>query len=297
MAHTSVLLQASIDGLDLKAGEIFVDGTLGGGGHSEEVIRRFGESVTIIGLDMDVDALKRSRERLENLGGKIIFRQANFKDIDKILLDLNIPSVQKILLDIGTSSFQIEDSGRGFSFKSDEPLQMTFVKDISPETVTARDVVNDWEEESLGNVIYGFGGERYGRRIARAIVEERGNKPIETTGELVNIIIKATPFSYHRGKIHPATRTFQAIRIAVNDELGALKQGITKGFEKLSVGGRLAVISFHSLEDRIVKDFFKQMKNEGRADLITKKPIIATEEEVEANPRARSAKLRIISKL
>ena len=305
MTHKSVLLQASIDGLDIKQGDIFVDGTLGDGGHSEEVLRRFGESVTIIGLDLDMDALKRSRERLEKLSKKTTLKQGSFRNIDKIIAELGLsgPKVDKILLDIGTSTFQIEESGRGFSFKKDEPLQMTFSKQAQGsqgdlETgITARDVVNSWAEESLRDIIYGFGEERYAKRIAEAIVEARARKPIETTSQLEEIIFRATPSSYHHGKIHPATKTFQAIRIAVNDELGALKEGIEKGFECLSPGGRMAVTSFHSLEDRIVKTFFRQLKDEGKATLITKKPIVPSEEEIEANPRSRSAKLRIISKI
>lgn len=297
MAHTTVLLHTSIEGLDIKPGDVFVDGTLGGGGHTEEVVRRFGDAVTVVGIDLDADALTRSQERLSALSSKVIFKQGSFRNIDTILAELGITAVQKILLDIGTSAFQIEDSGRGFSFKNDEPLVMTLSKDTSQTGVNAKDVVNEWGEETLSDIIFGFGEERYARRIARAIVERRKLKTIETTGELVEIILSATPASYYRGKIHPATRTFQALRIAVNDELGALKEGIRKGFELLSPGGRMAVISFHSLEDRIVKDYFREMKNEERAVLLTKKPIVPDEKEVMENPRSRSAKLRIISKI
>lgn len=297
MAHTSVLLQTSIEGLDIKPGDIFLDGTLGGGGHSEEVLKRFGDSVTVIGIDLDLDAIERSRERLSKLSSRVTFKEGSFRNIDSILYDLGISQVHKILLDIGTSSFQIEDSGRGFSFKTDEPLKMTLSKETPTGDVSARDVVNDWSEKSLADIIFGFGEERYARKIAKAIVERRLNQSIETTGDLVEIILKAVPASYRRGKIHPATRTFQAIRIAVNDELGALKEGIEKGFKMLAPGGRMAVISFHSLEDRIVKDFFRQMKNDGKANLLTKKPIVPSQIEVSSNPRSRSAKMRIISKI
>lgn len=297
MTHTSVLLQTSIEGLDIKPGEIFVDGTLGGGGHSEEVIKRFGDSVRVIGLDLDSDAVKRSGERLSKLSSQVTLKQGSFRNIDSLLTELGLSHVHKILLDIGTSSFQIEESGRGFTFKKDEPLTMTFSKETSEGELTARDVVNEWSEKSLADIIFGFGEERYSRKIAKAIVERRAVQSIETTGDLAEIILKATPASYRRGKIHPATRTFQAIRIAVNDELGALKDGIKKGFDMLAPGGRLAVISFHSLEDRIVKEFFREMKNEGKATLITKKPLVPSDVEVKENPRSRSAKLRIISKI
>jgi 16S rRNA (cytosine1402-N4)-methyltransferase len=301
MTHTSVLLQTSIEGLDIKPGEIFVDGTLGGAGHSEEVIRRFGNEITVVGIDLDTDALERSKLRLQKLpsfnASKVFFKEGSFRNIDTILDELGFEKVQKILLDIGTSSFQIEESGRGFSFKTDEPLAMTLSKETLPGEVNARDVVNNWSEKSLSDIIYGFGEERYARKIANAIVSSREVKPIETSGELADIIINAVPASYRRGKIHPATRTFQAIRIAVNDELGALRDGVIKGFERLAPGGRMAVISFHSLEDRIVKDFFREMKNEGKATLLTKKPLTPSIEEISANPRSRSAKLRIISKI
>lgn len=301
MTHTSVLLQTSIEGLDIKPGEIFVDGTLGGAGHSEEVIRRFGNDITVVGIDLDTDALERSKLRLQKLpsfnASKVFFKEGSFRNIDTILDELGFEKVQKILLDIGTSSFQIEESGRGFSFKTDEPLAMTLSKETLPGEVNARDVVNNWSEKSLSDIIYGFGEERYARKIANAIVSSREVKPIETSGELADIIINAVPASYRRGKIHPATRTFQAIRIAVNDELGALRDGVIKGFERLAPGGRMAVISFHSLEDRIVKDFFREMKNEGKATLLTKKPLTPSIEEISANPRSRSAKLRIISKI
>lgn len=301
MTHQSVLLQTSIEGLDIKPGEIFVDGTLGGAGHSEEVIRRFGNEITVVGIDLDTDALVRSKERLEKLpsfdSSKVFFKEGSFRNIDKILDELGLAHVDKILLDIGTSSFQIEESGRGFSFKLDEPLAMTLSKETLPDEVNARDVVNNWSEKSLSDIIYGFGEERYARKIANAIVSAREEKPIETSGELADIIINAVPASYRHGKIHPATRTFQAIRIAVNDELGALRDGVIKGFERLAPGGRMAVISFHSLEDRIVKDFFREMKNQGKAELITKKPLTPSIEEISENPRSRSAKLRIISKI
>jgi 16S rRNA (cytosine1402-N4)-methyltransferase len=294
--HTSVLLHESIDGLAIVPGDIYVDGTLGSGGHAEEVAKRFGNAVRIIGIDMDADALARSRTRLEAQGAKVTYVQGNFRNIDTILESLEIREVNRILLDIGLSSNQLDESGRGFSFMRDEPLQMTFAKDVVLGDTTAETVVNEWSEETLSTIIYGFGEERYARRIAKAIVEARELEPITTTGQLVEVIASAVPVRYQKGKIHFATRTFQAIRIAVNQELQALEEGLKKSFDMLAFGGRLAVISFHSLEDRIVKNFFRALAQDGKATLVTKKPLEAGEEEQATNRRSRSAKLRIIEK-
>ncbi|MCC2630928.1 MAG: mraW [Candidatus Paceibacter sp.] len=294
--HTSVLLHESIDGLAIVPGDVYVDGTLGSGGHAEEVAKRFGTSVRIIGIDMDADALARSRSRLEIVGAQADYVQGNFRNIDSILETLGITSVNRVLLDIGLSSNQLEESGRGFSFMRDEPLQMTFAKDVVEGDTTAETVVNEWSEETLATIIYGFGEERYSRRIAKAIVEARKIEPITTTGQLVEVIASAVPAGYKKGKIHFATRTFQAIRIAVNQELQALTEGLQKSFDLLAFGGRLAVISFHSLEDRIVKNFFRALAQDGKGILITKKPLEAGDEEQATNRRSRSAKLRIIEK-
>lgn len=294
--HTSVLLQESIDGLDLHPGEIYVDGTLGSAGHSEEVARRFGSTVRIIGLDMDHDAILRATKRLSKLDANVEFVQVNFRNLDQVLTQLEIPKVNKILLDLGLSSNQFEESGRGFTFKNDEPLTMTFKKNPGEEDITATTIVNEWGEDTLQTILRGFGEEQFAYRITKAIVKAREVKPIKTTHELVQIIMEATPAWYHHRKTHPATKTFQALRIAVNEELTALQEGLKKGFEKLSSGGRIAVISFHSLEDRIVKNFFKERYKEGVGELLTKKPIIPSEEELSVNRRARSAKLRILVK-
>jgi 16S rRNA (cytosine1402-N4)-methyltransferase len=297
MSHTSVLLNESIDGLAIRQGDVFVDGTLGDGGHSAEVFRKFGAAVTIIGIDRDSDAIARVRDRFTKLGAdenSAMFIQGNYRHCDKILESLGRASASRVLLDIGLSSRQLEESGRGFSFQKDEPLMMTFEPNGE---LTAQVVVNNWEEQNLADIIYGFGEEKYSRRIARGIVEARNKKPIETTGELVDIIKKSTPIFYHFGKIHPATRTFQAIRIAVNDELSALQDGLKAAWKILLPTGRIAVISFHSLEDRIVKNYFNELKADGTGRVITKKPIIATDEEIKNNPRSRSAKLRIIEKI
>jgi 16S rRNA (cytosine1402-N4)-methyltransferase len=297
MTHIPVLRDESIDGLAIRAGDIVVDGTLGGGGHTFEIIRRFGSAVKIIGLDLDADALDRARALIGDIDHDTVFRTAGFQDLDKVLDDLNMPEVDRILLDLGISSFQLEVAGRGFSFLKDEPLLMTMKKNPTSEDLTAETIVNTWEEKSLADIIYGFGEEKYSRKIAKAVVEARKERQITTTFDLVKIIEQAVGRNYRGMKIHPATRTFQALRIATNGELTNIEQGIEEGFKRLSVGGRMAIITFHSLEDRIVKRAFIAIKANGYANIITKKPIIPTHDEIIHNPRARSAKLRIIEKI
>ena len=297
MIHKTVLLHEAIDGLDLKAGDVFVDGTLGGGGHLEEVLRRFGNKISIVGIDLDEDAIKRTKSRIENLESNIKYAVGSFRDIDKILESLEISKVDKVLLDIGLSSNQFEESGRGFSFQKNEPLIMSFKKDLTDEDLTAREIVNTWEAENIATIIKSYGEEQFSWKIAKAIVASRELKPIETTFELVEIIKTATPKWYHHKKIHPATKTFQALRITVNDEIESLKEGISKSFEYLNKEGRLAVISFHSLEDRVVKQFFREKEDALLAEKINKKPTVPTEEEINENPRSRSPKLRILKKL
>jgi len=296
MAHESVLLKESIDGLELEEGDVYLDATTGSGGHMEEVWQRLKDKVTLAGIDADQMSIDISRERMDLVGAKPKLTVLNFRNIDKALDILEIKNPTKILFDLGWSSDQFDEGGRGFSFQKDEPLLMTFKNEIKEEDTTANDVVNHWSEESLADVIYGYGEEKYARRIAKAIVKARAMKEIKTSGELAEIVKGAVPIFYRFGRIHPATRTFQAIRIAVNDELRALKEGLTKGFEILEKRGRMAVISFHSLEDRIVKNFFKEKKDDGSGELINKKPIIPTEEEIYKNHKSRSAKLRIIQK-
>jgi len=295
MTHTSVLLFESVDGLNLKSGSIVVDATINGGGHSEEILNRFGQEVRIIGLDLDSQALERARSRLAS--GKVDLVKSNFRHLDVVLKDLGVNEINGALFDLGTSSNQIEDSGRGFTFKADEPLLMTLNDSPTTDDVTAYVVVNEWSVDSLTDIIFGFGEEKFARRIASAIVMAREEKPITSSGQLAEIIKKATPIWYHFKRIHPATRTFQAIRIAVNDELGSITEGIEKAFNHLSSGGRLVVMSFHSLEDRIVKHYFKKVVENGLAKAITKKPIIPSDQEQQENPRSRSSKLRIIEKI
>ena len=297
MKHITVLLNETIDGLDIQKGDIIVDGTLGGAGHTKEIIRRFGKDVKIIGLDIDKDAIDRSEVALKDLKKDVVLVNAGFQDIDKVLENLNLLHADRILLDLGLSSFQLEESERGFSFLKDEPLMMTMKKNPEGGDITAYDIVNTWEEKSIADIIYGFGEEKYSRKIARAIVEAREEKEIRTTFDLVKIIKEAVERNYRGLKIHPATRTFQALRIATNSELTNLEKVIEKGFNKLTIGGRIAIISFHSLEDRIVKRAFVELKEKGYGMIITKKPIIPTKEEMKDNPRSRSAKLRLIEKI
>lgn len=297
MIHETVLLKETVDGLNLKKGDIVFDGTLGGGGHSEYVAKAFGEGVKIIAVDRDSEALARAESRLKNAGANYSLKLSDYRKIDEVLNGFGIKEVQGIILDLGLSSNQLDESGRGFTFRNNEPLFMTFASPSDLPTVTAETVVNQWGEETLADIIYGYADERYAKRIAKKIVEEREIKEIKTTDDLVGIISQAVPAVYRKGKIHFATKTFQAIRMAVNDELGALQEGLKRGFERLSIGGRMSVISFHSGEDRIVKNFFRDMSKDKKGRLINKKIITGSEEEIKKNPRSRSAKLRIIEKI
>lgn len=294
--HISVLLHETVSGLDLHEGDVVFEGTVGLGGHSEEILKRIGKTGVYIGTDEDAQALSFAKERLASYSSIKIFVEDNFRNIDRVLDDASHSSVDKIILDIGLSNLQLEGSNRGFSFKSDEPLLMTFRANPREGDLTAREIVNEWGRDSLTDIITGYGEDRFAWKIANAIVKARGVKPIETTRELADIVKSAVPVFARFGKIHPATKTFQALRITVNDELGALREGLQKGFTRLKSGGRMAVISFHSLEDRIVKDFFKTRATEGLGTIVTKKPITPSEEELTRNPKSRSAKLRIIIK-
>lgn len=295
--HIPVLLKETIDLLDVKQGDVVIDGTLGGGGHSEALCSRFGRTITLIGIDRDEDAIARSKSRLIDAGCDPHLLHGNFRDIDALFQYLPFVKADRIMFDFGVSSFQIDSSERGFSFQRDEPLLMTMKKNITDDDVTAYDVVNSWSLQSLTDIIRGFGEEKYAYRIAKGIVASRETKPIKTTFELVDVIKQSVPLSYVHGKIHPATRTFQAIRIAVNGELDAIKEGLEGAWNILSPHGRIAVITFHSLEDRIAKHFFQKLTKEGKAILVNKKPLIPNDEEIRTNPRSRSSKLRVIEKL
>jgi 16S rRNA (cytosine1402-N4)-methyltransferase len=320
MRHIPVLLQQVLSGLKLdelqglqKEKIVFVDCNLGDGGHTEQVIKKLHGKLHAIGFDMDSKEILRASTHVQARVGEekkkdpffsnpeLQFIQANFTALKVTLADLKVDA---ILFDLGISSYEIEESGRGFSFRLDEPLQMTFGS-IESHTFTAYDIVNSWEEENIADIIFGYGEDTFSRRIAKAIVEHRvrvakdgtiTGQAIKTTSELAEIIKKAYPGFARNGRIHPATKTFQALRIAVNDELRSIESALPQAFEVLKEGGRLAVITFHSLEDRIVKRYFKEKVESGEAKAITKKPIIPDEEEVKVNPRSRSSKLRIIEK-
>jgi 16S rRNA (cytosine1402-N4)-methyltransferase len=297
MTHIPVLKDESVDGLNIHSGDVIVDGTLGGGGHTFEIIKRYGKNVRVIGLDFDSDAISRAEKLIGNTPSNFKFFTIGFQAMDEVLDELGIKEINGILLDLGISSFQLEVAGRGFSFLKDEPLLMTMKKDPSDEDLSAREIVNTWEEESIADIIYGFGEEKYSRKIAHAIIVARKEKNIETTFDLVKIIDESIGKYYRKMKIHPATRTFQALRIATNRELINLEEVIENGFKRLAVGGRMSIITFHSLEDRIVKRAFVSLKEKGKAKIITKKPMVPKEEELKINPRSRSAKLRLIEKL
>lgn len=297
MKHISVLLNESIDGLAIKKGDIVVDGTLGGGGHTLEILHRFNNQIKMICFDLDEDAIERVKKILPPNTSNVIFQNTGFQELKKVTKELKIEKVNRILLDLGISSFQLEEAGRGFSFLREEPLLMTMKKNPKEEDITAYEIVNSWEEQTLADIIFGFGEERFARKIAKAIVGAREKAEIKTTFDLVKIIEDAVGRSYRGKKIHPATRTFQALRIATNSELPNLEKIIKDGFECLEKGGRMAIITFHSLEDRIVKKAFVDLKNNGLAKMINKKPILPNPEEIKENPRSRSAKLRLLEKV
>lgn len=298
--HDSVLMSEVLKALDIQPSDTVVDATLGGAGHFSELLSALGEGGIIVGIDADTDAVERGREAysLDRRPERPIAHLVNdnFRNLTRILERLGIAPVDKILFDLGWSGYQIA-SPRGFSFQNDEPLLMTY-GDSGHSTElgtseTAADIVNSSSEEDLANIIFTYGEEHFSRGIARAIVEARSKNRILTTGALVDAVLAGTPMWYQKRKIHPATKTFQALRIAVNDELGALREGLTAAIRALSLNGRLAVISFHSIEDRIVKNI---LRNELQAkSLKLGKPIVATRAEILKNKRARSAKLRIFS--
>ncbi len=303
MSHIPVLLKEIIDGLALKEGDTVFDATLGGGGHAAEICERIGHEGTLIGVDLDEEALRRAREKTAECAATVRFTKGNFRNLDVVLQQEGITEIDKALFDLGMSSLEIEASGRGFSFRKDEPLLMTFDSDPNYPApgesrtggaLTAEEIINTWSEEDLERILLEYGEERFAQRIAETIVARRKEKKIERTGELAAIVNSCYPGRLRRGD-SPA-KTFQALRIAVNDELEALAEGLKKAAERLALAGRIAVISFHSLEDRIVKRYFRELAKEGSFIIITRKPIIAGEEELAANPRSRSAKLRIIEK-
>ena len=306
--HVSVLLEECIEGLAIKPDGIYVDGTLGGAGHSSRIAAKL-TTGRLIGIDRDNVALEAAAERLRPFEDRVTLVHANFCDMDQALQELGIDKVDGILLDLGVSSPQLDDGQRGFSYMTDAPLDMR----MNGEDVRdARQIVNTWSYEELKRILYDYGEERFAPRIAAAICRRREQAPIETTLELVDVIKSAMPASALREKQHPAKRSFQAIRIAVNDELGAVETVMKKAVPLLNPVGRLAVITFHSLEDRIVKNAMAEAAKgctcppsfpvcvcgkKPQVRIVTRKPIVSGEEELERNPRARSAKLRICEKL
>lgn len=291
-SHVSVLLSESIEFLSISHSDFVVDGTAGQGGHSFEILKN-SPTCQLLALDADPEAVKIARSRLKEFGKRAEVVEANFGNLESVLQKKNIASIDKALFDLGWNSGQLA-SGRGFSFLSDEPLNMSY--GATPASgFTASEVLNEWSEETLANVFYGYGEERYARRIARAVVEARKNAPVETSLQFVEIIKSATPAAYHHGRLHFATRSFQALRMAVNDELGVIDRGIRAAWKYLNPGGRIAVITFHSIEDRAVKRLFAEFAKSG-GELVFKKPRGPAKEEIAANPRARSAKLRVIQK-
>jgi 16S rRNA (cytosine1402-N4)-methyltransferase len=293
--HISVLQQEAIEALAINESSIIVDATLGSSGHAKEITARLGKKGTFIGIDADALAIEHGAKVLHNARCTTQLCVGNFRNIDETLSSLKIEAVDGILADLGWRMDQFGGNGKGFSFQHDEELLMTF-GEPSEYPFVAKDILNDWKEEDIKNVLKGYGEEKFSGRIARHIVEAREQKPITRTTELVEIVENAVPVFYRKGKIHPATRTFQALRIAVNDEFDALQTFITQSVLKLRNNGRLVVITFHSTEDRIVKHSFKNLVENHVGSLVVKKPIAPSREEVLRNPRSRSAKMRIFQK-
>ena len=291
MQHITVLQQEAVDGLSLRDDSIVVDATFGSGGHAREILKRLNSKGTYIGIDADQTALNA---QTFDSKATIHLVNENFRNITEVLGSLHITHADAILADLGWRMEQFSEGGKGFSFAHDEPLHMTF-GDPTQYEFTAYDIVNEWGEDSIADIIFGYGEDRAARKIAKAIVTARKQAPIATTKQLVEIIESVFPKLHYR-KVNPSTKTFQALRIAVNDELGALEQFLKDSYTALKPGGKMAIITFHSLEDRVVKQYFRTLKDADMAELETKKPIVPTQEELKANPRARSAKLRIITK-
>lgn len=313
--HITVLKEEATEGLNIKQDGIYVDCTLGGGGHSSVIASKLGPGGRLIALDQDDWALDNAREKLAPYGDRITLVKTNFRDLEQVLKELDVPmkdgvpQVDGILYDLGVSSPQFDEGERGFSYNHDAPLDMRMDQDAS---LTAKEIVNEWPEEEIARILYRYGEEKFSRRIARVIVEKRKQSPIETTGELVELIKEGIPAAARRTGGHPAKRSFQALRIAVNDELGAFEEALHQAVRCLAPGGRVSVITFHSLEDRICKQIFSSYLEKctcppdfplcvcggkGAMRLVNRKPLIPTETELAENSRARSAKLRVAEKL
>lgn len=306
--HYSVMLSETVDALSVKEGGIYADGTLGGGGHSYEILKR-GKNIRLIGIDQDAEALSAAKERLSEFGDRVIYINDNFKNIVKILDEQQISQIDGMVLDLGVSSYQLDNSERGFSYMKSAPLDMRMNRQ---NEFSAYDVVNGYTEEKLTDIFYRYGEENWSKRVAKFIAERRKDAPIKTTGELSEIIKAAIPQGARKDELHPEKRIFQAIRIEVNGELELLKGAIEDIVSRLKKGGRLAVITFHSLEDRIVKQVFSELGKgctcpadfpvcvcgkKPEIKIITKKPILPGGYELAENSRSKSAKLRVAEKL
>ncbi len=294
--HKSVLLKELINNLEINPADVVVDATINGGGHAKKISEILNKEGTIIGFDLDKDAINEVSEKLEEAQCKKILINENFRNLKDALTERNINSFDKIYFDLGLSSNQLDKRERGFSYRAPGPLTMTFEKEPTDEQLTAKEIVNEWEEENIADIIYGYGEEKSGRRIAKAIINARKEKEIKGTKELAEIIENALPRIPHLRKVHPARKTFQALRITVNDELNALKDALGSAIEMLNPNGRIAVISFHRLEDRIVKNQFKKWSSEETGKILTKKPITPSKEEADRNTRSRSSKFRVFKK-
>ncbi|SLK11180.1 MULTISPECIES: 16S rRNA (cytosine(1402)-N(4))-methyltransferase RsmH [unclassified Paenibacillus] len=313
--HITVLKEEATEGLNIKQDGIYVDCTLGGGGHSSVIASKLGPGGRLIALDQDDWALDNAREKLAPYGERITLVKTNFRDLEQVLKELDVPmkdgvpQVDGILYDLGVSSPQFDEGERGFSYNHDAPLDMRMDQDAS---LTAKEIVNEWPEEEIARILYRYGEEKFSRRIARVIIEKRKQSTIETTGELVELIKEGIPAAARRTGGHPAKRSFQALRIAVNDELGAFEEALHQAVRCLAPGGRVSVITFHSLEDRICKQILSSYLEKctcppdfplcvcggkGTMRLVNRKPLIPTETELAENSRARSAKLRVAEKL
>ena len=306
--HKSVLLHETVDSLNIRPDGIYVDGTLGGGGHASLVCSRLGENGRLIGIDQDADAIAAATERLKPYGGRVTIVRNNYENIDTVLAELGIPGVDGIYLDLGVSSYQLDTAERGFTYREDAPLDMRMDQ---RNAETAADIVNGYSEMELYRIIRDYGEDRFAKNIAKHIVRARQEKPLETTGELIEVIKAAIPAKIRATGGHPAKRTFQAIRIELNKELEVLEHSIDKMIGLLNPGGRLSIITFHSLEDSIVKNKFKENENpcvcppdfpvcmcgrKSRGRVVTRKPIVPTGQEIEENKRSKSSKLRVFEK-
>lgn len=306
--HVSVLLNETVDGLNVKPDGVYVDATLGGGGHAYEVCRRLGSKGRFIGIDQDADAIKAAGECLKGFGEKVTIIRSNYRDMKPQLQNIGVDKVDGIVIDLGVSSYQLDTAERGFSYRVDAPLDMRMDQ---RQKMTARDIVNEYSESELYRVIRDYGEDKFAKNIAKHIVAERRKNPIETTGQLNEIISHAIPMKFRKTSGHPSKRTFQAIRIELNHELDVLRESLDDMIEMLNPGGRICIITFHSLEDRIVKSAFRKNENPctcpshfpvcvcgkiSKGKVITRKPILPSEAETESNSRSKSAKLRIFER-